>query len=68
MYNQQWGINRQLSMEGIFVQYFSCSIHPGYNKEKYEVHSYIRGENEQDARDPHSHMFHLLNTFLNQEY
>ena len=28
---QNWGINRQLSMEGIAAEYFPNSVHPGSN-------------------------------------
>ena len=47
-------------MEGIAVEYFPTSLDIGNNGEKYEFHSYISDENEQDARDLHSHMVHLL--------
>ena len=47
-------------MEGIAVEYFPTSLDIGNNGEKYEFHSYISDENEQDARDSHSHMVHLL--------
>ena len=41
--SQNWGGNRQLSMEGIAVEYLPSSIDPGNNKEKYLIHSYIKG-------------------------
>ena len=47
-------------MEGIAVEYFTSSIDPSNNKEKYELHPYITDENEQDACDSHAHIFHLL--------
>ena len=46
-------------MEGIDVGYFPSSIDPGNNEEKYEFHSYISDDNEQDACDSYAHMFHL---------
>ena len=53
-------------MERIAVEYFSISIDPGSNQ-KSIFHSYMSGENKQDAYDSHAHMFHLLKK-LNQEY
>ena len=47
-------------MEGISVGYFLSSIDPGNNKEQYSLHSYIIGDNEQDACDSHDHMFYLF--------
>ena len=55
-------------MEGIAVQYFTNPIYPSINEEKYEFHSNISAENEQDACDSHACMFHLLKIYLNQEY
>ena len=49
-------------MECIAVEYFPTSIDPGNNKEKYEFHSYIIYDNEQDACDSHAHIFHLFKT------
>ena len=57
---QHWGGNRQLSMEGIAVEYFSTSVNIGNKEEKYELHSYISDDNEQDECDLHAHMFHLF--------
>ena len=51
-------------MEGIAVEYFPTSIDTGKNEEKYEFHSYISDDDEQDACDSHAHMVHLLQTFL----
>ena len=51
-------------MEGIAVEYFTISIDPGSNEEKSESHSYISGDNEQDAFDSHAHMFHILKQFF----
>ena len=51
-------------MEGSAVEYFPTSVDIGNNEEKYEFHSYISDENEQDACDSHYHMVHLLKTFL----
>ena len=51
-------------MEGIDVEYFQNSIDIGNNEEKYEFHSYISDENEQDACDSHARMVYLLKTFL----
>ena len=47
-------------MEGIYVKYFPTSIDTGNNEEKYEFHSYISYDNEQDSCDSHAHMVHLL--------
>ena len=47
-------------MEGIAVEYFPTSVDIGNNGEQSEFHSYISDENEQDARDSHSHMVHLF--------
>ena len=47
-------------MEGIDDEYFPTSVDIGNNEEKYEFHSYISDDNEKDACDSHSHMFHLL--------
>ena len=58
--SQHWGGNKQLSMEGISVEYFTSSFDPGKNEEKYEFHSYISEDNEQYACDSHAYMFHLL--------
>ena len=57
---QPWGGNRQLSMEGIAVEYFPTSIDNVNNKEKSEFHSYISDNHEQDACNSHAHMVHLL--------
>ena len=43
-------------MEGIAVEYFPSSFDIGNNIGKYEFHSYISDENEQDACDSHAHM------------
>ena len=53
-------------MEGIAIEYFPNSIDPGSNEKKYEFHSYISDNNEQDACDSHDHMFHLLKQHLYQ--
>ena len=50
-------------MEGIAVEYFPNSIDPGRNK-KYEFHSYISGDNEQDACYSHNHMVRLLTKLI----
>ena len=34
--SQHWGGNRQLSTEGIAVEYFTISLHPVRNEEKSE--------------------------------
>ena len=47
-------------MEGIYVKYFPTSIDTGNNEEKYELHSYISYDNEQDSCDSHAHLVHLL--------
>ena len=57
--SQHWVGYRQLSMEGIFVEYFPTSIDTSNNEEKSEFHSYISDDNEQDACDSYAHMFHL---------
>ena len=62
--SQHWGGNRELSMEGIAVECFPTFIDTGNNKEKYELHSYISDDNEQDECDSHAHMVNLLKTFL----
>ena len=36
-------------MEGIAVEYYPTSVDIGNNEEKYEFHSYISNDNEQDA-------------------
>ena len=64
IYSQHWVGNRQLSMEGTTVEYFPTYIDTGNNEEKYEFHSYISDDNEQDACDSHARMVHLLKTFL----
>ena len=46
--SQHLGGNRQLSLEGIAVEYFPTSVDIGNNKGKYELHSYISNSNEQD--------------------
>ena len=51
-------------MEGIDDEYFPTSVDIGNNEEKYEFHSYISDDSEQDACDSHSQMVHLLKTFL----
>ena len=58
--SQHWGVNRQLSMEGIAVEYVPLSIDPSNNEENSELHSYISDDNEQDSCDSHYHMFNLL--------
>ena len=58
--SQNSGVNRQLSMEGIAVEYFTTSADNGKNEEKYEFNSYISDDNKQDACDSHAHMVHLL--------
>ena len=45
--SQHWGGNRQLSMEGIAIEYLTNSINHGSN-EKNEFHSYISDDNEQN--------------------
>ena len=58
--SQHRGGNRQLSMEGIAVEYFPNSIDTGgNNNKKYEFHSYISDDNEKDEFASHDHMFHL---------
>ena len=47
--SQHWGGNRQISMEGIAVKYFSSSFVPGYNRVKSEFRSFISDKNEQYA-------------------
>ena len=47
-------------MEFIAIEYFPTSVDNGNNEEKYEFHSYISDDNEQDACDSHAHMFHLF--------
>ena len=47
-------------MEGIAVEYFPTSVDIGNNEEKYEFHSYISDDNEQDTCDSHAHMDHLF--------
>ena len=39
--SQHWGGKIQLSMVGIFVEYFPTSVDIVKNEEKYEFHSYI---------------------------
>ena len=51
-------------MAGIAVEYLPHSVDIGNNEERYEVHSYISDDNEQDACYSHAHMVHLLKTFL----
>ena len=55
-------------MEGIDVEYFPNSVDNENNEEKYEFHSYISDDNEQDACESHAHMVNLLNVFKNQQY
>ena len=60
--SQHWGENRQLSKEGISVEYFPSSVDTGNNEEKSELNSYICDESEQDACDSHYlHIFLCLN-------
>ena len=47
-------------MEGIAIESFPSSIDPGINKGRYEFHSYMSDDNEQDSCDSHAHMIHLL--------
>ena len=47
-------------MEVIVVEYFPISIDTGNNEEKYEFHSYISDDNEQDACDSYSYMVHIF--------
>ena len=56
--SQHWGGNRQLSMEGISVEYFPAFVDNGNNEEKSESLSYISGDNEQYACHSHAHMVH----------
>ena len=51
-----WDGNRQLSMEGIAVAYFSNSVDPGRNETESQFHSYTSDENEQYGCDSHAHM------------
>ena len=60
---QHWGRNRKLSMEGIAAEYSPNSVDNGNNEEKYEFHSYISDDNEQDACDSHAHMINRLIIF-----
>ena len=46
---QHWGGNRQLSIEGIAVEYFPNSVDTGRNEKKSCFNSYKSDENEQDA-------------------
>ena len=54
-------------MESIAVEYFRTSVDIGNNEEKYEFHSYISDDSEQDTCDSNAHMVHLLKLFYNQE-
>ena len=47
-------------MEGISVEYFSISVHPGSNEKESGFHSYKSGYNEKDTCYSHAHMFHLF--------
>ena len=58
--SQNWGGNRQLSKEGIAVEYFPTSVDNVNNEEKYELHSYIRDDNEKYACDSHAHMIYCF--------
>ena len=51
-------------MECIAVEYFPISIYPDNNKGKYEFHSNISDENEQDGCDSHAYLFRLFKTFF----
>ena len=59
-----WGGNRQLSMEGIDVEYFPTSVYIDKNVVKYELNSYICNDNEWDAYNSHTFMVDLLNFFI----
>ena len=47
-------------MEGIAVEYFPTFVDTDNNEGKYEYHSYISGNNDQDAYNLHAHMVHLF--------
>ena len=53
-------------MEGIAVEYFPNSVHPGRNETKSQFNSYISDDNEQDACGSHAHMFCLFKKSLNK--
>ena len=59
IYIQHWVINRQLSVEGIAVEYFPNYIDTGNNEERSKFHSYISDDKEKDACDSHDHMVYL---------
>ena len=62
--SQHRGENRQFSIGIIAVEIFPSSFDPGNNEEKYEFHSYISDDTEQDACGSHAYMLHLLKTWL----
>ena len=59
--SRNWGVNKQLSLEVIAVEYFPNSFYLGSN-EKSVFHSYISDYNEQDACDSHSHKVNSFKT------
>ena len=51
-------------MEEIVLEYIPETYKTRRNVSKYEFHSYLIDENEQDARDSHYHMVHLFKKFI----
>ena len=49
--SQHWGGNRKSSMELISVAYFTNTENLGSKETKYELHSYISDDNEEDSCD-----------------
>ena len=51
-------------MELVVVEYFPNPYGLVRNKTKYKFHSYISGDNEQDACYSHNHMVRLLTKLI----
>ena len=62
--SQNMGINRQLSMELISLDYYATTNKRRENIPKAEFHSYISDDNEKYDCNSHAHMVHLFNNFI----
>ena len=62
--SQYWGANRQLSMEGIYIEYFPKIVNLGRKEAKSEYHKFISGDNEKYACNSHGHTVHPWKKFI----